>query len=61
MKKIIIVVEGGLVTDAYCNSEEELDFEILDYDNEKVDAGIKKYNESLLSEINNDENYKKIY
>ena len=41
MNKVIIVIEGGLVTNVYCNSEEELDFEILDYDNGKTDDELK--------------------
>lgn len=61
MKKIIVVVEGGKVVNVYSNTEHELECEIIDYDNGKIDEEIERFNESLVDELNNDENYKVIY
>lgn len=61
MSKIIVVVDGGNVINVYSNSKEQLECEIIDYDNGKIDEDIDKYNDSLVEELANDENYKSIY
>lgn len=61
MNKIIVVVEGGNVVNVYTNSNEQLDCEILDYDNGKIDEEVNEYNDVLVKEMYEDENYKRIY
>ena len=63
MERIIICVEGGLVTGVYSsNPESKLDIHILDYDNYNSSHSYDdvKYYEDLEDEINEND-YRSIY
>ena len=60
MNKMIIIVRGGIVQEVYCTTN-EIDLEIIDYDDADHDPNRAKALEDYVKETRDKELMKKVY
>ena len=60
MTKVIIDVSGGLVQAVYTRNE-NVEVEVIDWDEAEVNPGYEKWANKIWKEINNSKTYKNIY